>query len=202
MTIEEIASKSYKNCHAIGVDSLLLVDEPGFKVRMFFAHTHHELFKNDCDQLFSVGLHQHHCDITLIPAMGEFYNVSILPEESNFVMKMSSYTYLSPILSKNRPPKFQLSGEEKDINLDWNKVDRPLFLPAQSHHTVYVPFESEAAWYVIEGKEDPTYKSITLSNTDLEKFEFDKFYLPMSVADVKYIFKTLNMYRRRNSRSF
>jgi hypothetical protein len=61
------------NCHADGMDSIVLHDEAGNRVRMFFADWHHTLHHNR-DGEFSIAIHAHHCEIRLVGLFGHARN--------------------------------------------------------------------------------------------------------------------------------
>ena len=99
-TIEAIVKRSLRNCHAIGVDSLVLTTDP--MVRVFVAHPTHTLWMNKPPHPMSVGFHPHHCDVVLAPIFGRILNLSVsdVGDEYDFT-SLNVYRYESPILGKS-----------------------------------------------------------------------------------------------------
>ncbi len=180
-----VASKSIRNCHALGVDSLLFRDTPGAMIRAFVCRPEHELWLN-CPTLdfpFSVGLHPHHCDVTLAPIYGSAYNVTHRPGFGNTMLQ--AFEYESEITGKGG--KFTRLGFSRGFNLQKTLIDHPVAMKAREIHTIFVPKDEGAAWFVLEGAENPNYRSVTYSNCDLEQATFDGLYQPMTAEEVEQI---------------
>jgi len=191
-----VLEKSLINVHCKGVDSIVVKDAPGM-VRIFVARKDHELWRNDPGRSpaieWSVGLHKHHCDITLMPVLGEVYHVLGTPNFMTFLQLaqgtpntaydttlMRPYRYLSPI-GKAHDGKFELL-DTTWINLNLMKypLTGPQFLKANIPHSIYVPRNQTAAWWIWEGAEDPLYMPTVWSNDNLESFSFEDYNLPMT----------------------
>lgn len=184
--LDAIAAKSFRNCHAIGVDSILFDDTPGDRLRAFVANKEHTLYAN-CRRTegpLSVALHPHHCDVKLIPIFGEIYNVT--PKRTTGGRKFSGYRYQSKVTSG--VGKFVRIDDVMMVALEAERLRKPLAMSASRVHTIFIPRGQTAAWYVREGQEDQHYSGLCWSDDDLEKFDFGPFYRPM---DRQYLVKTL-----------
>lgn len=170
-----------RDCHVKSVDSILL-DAPSTKLRVFIAKESHELWKNiDHDnQIMSVGYHNHHCDVSLHSLKGIVHNILIKPDIGN---KFSVYNYQSKIGTRYLEGKFEFikhTGIRKIDNGSFGYV----FMDSTEFHTIYVEKGKMAAWLVIEGKEDPDYRPVTISNNhNLERSNFRGFYGKMSIKE-------------------
>jgi len=181
-----VLEKSLINVHCKGMDSIVVKDAPGM-VRIFVARQDHELWRNNPDEgykpaageTWSVALHKHHCDVTLMPILGEVYNVLGTLRQVENSVSMRPYRYKTPIGSHEG--KFELL-DTTWINLHLMKypLTGPKFLKANIPHSVYVPKNRPAAWWIWEGAEDPNYMPTVWSNDELENFSFEGYNLPMT----------------------
>lgn len=189
--IEELASKSLVNCHTVGVDSVMLRDVNEDRLRAFVAHDNHDLWKNySLGERLSIAMHSHHCDVTLIPIFGSTFNVEF---RHKFLHGdcLSAYKYESQI---NGTGKFtHLKDQEIFVETFAYFLGSKEKMNAKKMHTVYVPRDKASAWFVHEGKEDPSYNSMCYSNSDLTKFDFEPLYKPMSVDRFKLLLETLRV---------
>jgi hypothetical protein len=186
-----IVEKCLKNCHTFGLDSLVIKDGPGM-VRMFVAKPSHDLHHNDVDSnaIMSVALHRHHCDVTLMPIMGDVYNVTISAHGKP--KKLRSYRYQSPI-SHGEGKFVSVDSSELPINLTSDLLSVPTTLHADLLHTIYVPYGKPAAWLVFEGGENKNYNPIVYSNAMLEDFDFSGLDQPMTEEEVKYALRSVGV---------
>lgn len=189
-TIEAIASRSLVNCHAMGVDSLVLGVDP--ILRIFVARENHTLWTNMPDQTYSVGFHNHHCDVTLVHLTGIWSN-EMLAQSGGVEISLAPYRYESIIAGKSGA--FSASGRERTwrVRAFSQPVNSPIFMRAQELHTIWVPRHSVAAWMVIEGSEDLAYKSVCWSNDDLTRWEPVGLYQPMSPSRVAENLKLIGL---------
>jgi hypothetical protein len=254
-----ILQKSLINCHARGVDSILLDDTPGRRTRVFVARNTHELWKNipfgidlnlkagsdfipdswneEADYAenkdsnkpqLSVAIHPHHCDIELRIIKGmivninsikrtDFDDVSLNHPGINPVTGMMLDPYLDedaePIHAKFGRYRYQSAintgtigfeylGDEELTFLSCDTLSEEhyelgqmvvpnLKLKAKELHTIAVRRDESAAWFVFEGKEDPTYDPTTFSNSDLRNFNSEGMYLPMTEEYLRDLIGTL-----------
>lgn len=176
--LEWIRDHSIVNCHCIGVDSILFDNRPGTYVRAFVAMRNHVLWKNTIPWTFSIGMHPHHCDVTLEAIHGPVYNVRIAEEETNH--PFSEYKFRSAIKGSGQ---FIKTGRIKTFDV-YNELINKIHLKAHELHSIFVPQREEAAWYVREGVEDENYQAVCWSNDmNLEKFDFNPLYqkMPMDI---------------------
>lgn len=185
--LPRITAGSLLNCHVVGLHSIMLLDTPEQRIRLFIASKEHELYKNTPDTLGSLAAHPHHCNITLHCIMGGFTNLRY-KEVDNFLqneVEYVAYAYQSAILMG--VGSFAPAGLRRSVRFDYETpIERGdvLALAANVIHSVYVPRGREAAWFVYEGKEDATYTSLSYSDQDLTAASFDRLYQPMSEETV------------------
>ena len=176
MNLAEVAKNSLINCHAMGLDSVVFTPD----VRMFVARPSHELWRNAAGHKFSIGMHPHHRDITIVPIHGRLSNVEFangrLPEfRDDFYL----YQYESAI--RDGVGKLSRRHGKYDLGLVTKRVITPRFMPATEMHTVHVPKGETAAWYIFSGKENPNYRGVLYSNRRcLDLTDFSDMYEPMS----------------------
>lgn len=190
--LDFVASKSLRNCHATGVDSLVFQDTPGAIIRAFVCRPEHELWMN-CPSLqfpLAVALHPHHCDVILAPIYGDAYNVTHELECVNEILQ--AYKYESAITGTGG--KFTRLGFSRGFKLVKSLIDRPVSMKAREIHTIYVPKDEGAAWFVLEGAENPRYNPIAYSNHNLEGLDFSGMYQSMTAAEVEPIIHKLRAF--------
>lgn len=180
--------RSLKNCHCDGLSSLVIKDAPQM-VRIFLARSHHRLDRNlvapgRTISEFSVALHRHHCDVTLMPLFGDIYNIGLSSAEDAVTVRMSSFLYRSPI-SGGEGAFTVVDRAMLPMRLKAERLNRPIQMAANYLHTVYVPYGTTAAWMVWEGEEDAGYNPIVYSNADLAKFDFTGLSQPMAEAEIR-----------------
>jgi hypothetical protein len=195
MNLEWIAAHSYRNCHAIGLDSVLFDDTPGARARMFFANNHHDLWRNHPSLKYpmSIALHSHHCNLELEPMSGRVWNVSRWQYKHGSVRPpisaaMSYFKYVSPINSQ--AGSFEKLKCDVDVSTELEELIGPRSFDAKEMHSIYVQRSHRAAWMVREGSEDPNHSSMVISNANLEHFDFTEMYQPMTVH---YLVEILDM---------
>lgn len=190
--IEFILKNSYLNCHVEGLHSILFVDSPNLKIRMFVAELNHQLHKNFMsvnlknsifypDKELSLAFHPHRFDLTIKVIRGNIFNTIIdkCPKDFPRAFLLNSYNYTSKILS---PDNYGFSFLEKDLSFYVKKYKSYsegsiIYLDADSLHTVAVCKDNIAAWFVFEGN-SYNFDNVVYSNTHPEIH--DNFYLPMT----------------------
>lgn len=185
---EQIAVQSIKNCHIEGLHSIMFIDTPGKRIRLFVTDDHHTMWKNDptSTKSMTIGFHTHHCNISLLVVKGLIKNWVV--KESNMgKLQLHAYKYNSQIIM----------GEIGFVKLPYTKMFKTVsnnilqvgatvsaFMEADDIHTVAAQNGESAAWFVFEGLEDSEYKPITYSNDpELHKSNYDSLYLPMTVTE-------------------
>lgn len=193
--LDEIASKSLYNCHVPGLASILFVDAPEQRIRLFIATRQHELWRNNPTTLGSLAAHAHHCDITLECVFGRFANLSYAAYEAGPETggPFHAYHYTSGIF--NPRGKFEASHLPGVAYRDYDYVHagESLALPAHQIHSVQVNKGVVAAWFVYEGKEDAGYESLSYSDQNLALTSFDNLYRPMNTVQVVELLETVNL---------
>lgn len=192
--IDEIISKSLINCHAEGLHSILFIDTPDKRVRLFFADHKHELWRNDPENIISqpmsIAFHPHHCDITMHVIDGKVSNWCVCenPNKNAPGLMFGKFLYHSAIIN-NDDVHFEQVDETKLLNVGIRNMYKSdtKFMPATSMHTVYVPRFSRAAWFIYEGKEDPNYKPYCYSNCNPNMTISNELYKPATEFDVRTI---------------
>lgn len=212
---QTMVARSLRNCHARGLDSIMVYDKPGMRIRIFVATPDHELWKNRLggiwnDKKFkktmSVAMHPHHCDLTLRVIFGNLANFEIakgnvqLPQQNtssyhNFI-DLKEYEYVSPISTGEKGEFICLRDVQvpsysiRQTKIGDSFASRELEMKADEIHTVAIAKGKPCAWFVFEGDSDPNYKPVCYSNDDLESFSFDGLYEPMSED---YLDKTIQI---------
>lgn len=149
------------HCHCRGVASIVFNDEPGNRVRMFYAFPEHELWKNIImDQDMTVALHPHHCDIKLSHIFGDVFN-AVVEVEEHWRGKYHECLYDSKINGGKggleRTGKMFRFKSNVHCNL---RQERQQSMTAPQLHTIGTWKSRPAAWLVIEGKEWPDYRPV------------------------------------------
>jgi hypothetical protein len=174
---EHVLRSSYMNCHARGLHSIMLLDDPGKRIRLFVTDRSHKCWKAD----EAIGYHAHHCAITIQAVHGWLENIVVGDADGPVqLQELGRYEYTSPIVSGLTSGQFKRVGTtlfkgRKTELLRNSSVE----MRASEIHTVRVPRKEIAAWLVYEGREDPNYKPITWSRTDLEHFDWTGMYRRM-----------------------
>ncbi len=198
--LHEIVARSKRNCHALGVDSIMLLDAPEKTIRLFVTHEHHTLWQNcpdaiQFDEPMSVGFYAHHCNLTLHAVYGSFTNVIFTP--GTFCadqVALREFEYRSPI--KSGKGEFHGTGKVVGGSIYDNHytAGQHVYMNANKMHTIAVRKGERAAWLVYEGLEDPLYKNLCYSNTDLEKFDFNGLYAPMDQETVLEVLESVELF--------
>lgn len=167
------------NCHVKGVTSIVLHDEPERRLRLFYASPHHEIFYSRAlhDSSMTLAIHPHHCDVTLIPVLGDVINEIYDLErcEDGLYQECAYASAITGTEASLRPTGhlFRVLGYETA-----RLRKGGTFLPAEETHSVWVPRGRPAAWLVLEGREDPAYTPVcyTMNPT----FDTSEMYRPMT----------------------
>lgn len=196
--LKKIADQSLINCHAVGLHSIMLIDSPEQRVRLFVNPIGGTLWRNSNAAFkegikMSIGFHPHHSDITLYCIQGTLVNMNVRPD-INGNIKVNQFRYNSEIT--NGKIGFELI--EEGCRLSMTTVT-PLhaghsrYLGAETYHTVFAKDSEQTAWFVFEGKANPSYQPITYSNADLVMANFSELYKPMPVKMVLDLLKSCNL---------
>lgn len=187
LPVSEIAKRSLINCHVVGLDSLVLDINP--MRRVFVATPDHQLWRNTYGYPFSAGYHPHHCDVKFKVLTGKPLQVTpkTHPGEGDF----RAYMWESPI--RGETGKFvPLNGHERRIEHVFSPLNG-VEMRASDWHTVHVEKDVMAVWEVTEGKEDPAFRPLCMSNDNLRLWDAKGFYLPMPEELVQKYITWLNL---------
>ncbi len=184
---DEIVLKSFLNCHAKGLHSIMLLDSPEKTIRLFVTDPDHELYKNNKADYhihqMSVAFHAHHCNITIDVVKGCIANWIV--SEGKGGILADQFKYRSAITDEET--NFELIEKKCPLRTDeYTFLNEGESAPMKANvlHTVYVPKGQVAAWLVYEGKEDKEYESLAYSNHDLTKQDFSNLYQRASTQEV------------------
>lgn len=180
---EEIAKNSYRNCHAVGVDSFLLKDG----LRMFRAEGGYTL---ESKHLLSpvVGFHTHKTDLDIVVLSGEITNALITLTE--YGDKIMEYRFTSFI--RDGKIDMHLNGDVCCELISRQKITagESLHLDSREIHTIWTnETPIPPAWLIYEGKEDDYYEPLIYTNR--KNFDFKNLYQPMTREYVLGIERTL-----------
>lgn len=180
-----------RDCHVHGIDSIVLHDEPGNRVRLFFAGYQHKLYQNKPDGNYtdSLAVHPHHCDIRLVRLFGDVtnYRMAMVPRGNG---PWREFEYRSAIKT-GEAGQLIPTGNSAELYVlsDDSLCNAGTLMKAWELHTIHVDHGFRAAWLVIEGREDPHYRSVCWSKA--EAHDMDGLYQPMSGAEVAGVLRTV-----------
>lgn len=187
--LDRIVDQSLLDCHVLGLHSIMLLDSPEQRIRLFYADHDHQLWKNQLDDLttkMSVAAHGHHCNVTLLGNTGHILNYTIR-STPNGSLRLNEFKYVSQI--SNGQGRFKPTGNTKCFSGKRELVSRDdsLYLGSDTIHTVWVRKGETASWFVLEGKENPTPPTLTYSNASLENFDWEQLYNKPTRGEVIHI---------------
>ena len=171
----------FRNCHALGVHSIALGKREGRLHRVFIAERDHSLWHNSLfGGTLSVGFHSHHCDLKIRVLAGQIGNLTLSEGSSR---RLAGYRYRSAL--RDESPEFLYALPPAWYGVEEVFIDAggELELSAEVFHTVWVARGEAAVWLIEEGDEDPHYLPITLSDADLNVFDWTGMYQPLSEAE-------------------
>ncbi len=180
--IAGVAYQGLINCHAYGLDSIMLHDTPGNRIRMFAASACHTLWRNQMPHPFSIAIHPHHCAIRFIGLYGPVHNdvYALTPNPRGSFAEMNYQSAITADTGSLTP-----TGRHVDVHcLRSEPMSGHPMLQAHELHTVHVRQFEPAAWLVLEGMADPDYQSHCWTNSEPD---FTDLYQPMPndhVADI------------------
>ncbi len=172
-----------RNCHHIGLHSLVLQERPdGSLLRIFYTTPNHrmrELYEPGGH--FTIGAHNHNKQLHFITLYGNVYNVELAVKmsEDNGQWKGYRYPFHQSALLEGG---FSL-GEPEAVSgeLIWAPIHQKS-LETSDVHTVVVHGD-HGAWLVNEGPPQDTPKSIFSPRSDLNLCA-DGLYLPGVTAEM------------------
>jgi len=194
--MDEIIKDSYLNCHVHGLHSLMLINNPKCRVRMYVAEAGCPLKDCSPDKIkfggdLPLGFHAHHCDLTFEIVKGTLTNWVIFPSEfAGQIKGFKGYKFRSPILEE--AGGFELIY--KSLHVTTDRVERlykgqTSFMKASEFHTVSIDNNEVVAWLVYEGQENELFDNLTISNVDLLNGSFEGLYIKPDKSDIERILK-------------
>lgn len=186
MTIIEVkhALRHYRvesglhNCHAFGVESLVLrTNRDGSLIRIFHAtgtHTLQRLFRDNGH--FVVGVHNHNKALRLRRLFGDIWNVELRPTSTPEASCLYRYPFTSAL---NNPDGFNLGKPViRRMSITTRRLIDVAMRPHDTH-TVLVP-ASTAAWLVEEGPTVPNFQKYIYSPKSDLSLNSVGLYIPMN----------------------
>jgi hypothetical protein len=174
-----LAYNALAHCHAEGLHSVVLHDEPTNRVRMFLATGDHALHHNR-GGAYSIAIHPHHCDVRLVGLYGRTINdvYALTPNPSGDFLEMDYRSAINDGEGALTP-----TGKRADAHLLYSQhLSMDPLLHAHQLHTIYLPVGQRAAWLVFEGRSDPLYQAKCWTNNPEPRLA--GLYRPMSTEDV------------------
>lgn len=178
------------NCHVRGLSSIVLVDRPTHRIRMFFAEKDHQLWRNlpvagKHNEAMSLGFHRHRQSIELHRVFGHVRNLTARP--MHYVLRDGDYVVDGLLPCRIDSKILGGRGEievirQTPISLQVHVEEllpgRPIMLAGERLHTVHVKQHSNAAWIIVEGALCPDYDDTFYTNNP--SFDASSMYMPMS----------------------
>lgn len=201
---KSIVSNSITNCHVRGLHSIMLLDVPEKRIRLYYLEPGSEISNLDPidivngDKPLNLAFHPHHCELGLKMVKGKLINWTIQETDRVGGSYFNKYEYRSQITHGEIEFKL-IQKYVKVTTLDFNYMSSDsnsyIFMDANKIHTVFTQDQKEpVAWLVFEGKEDPNYQSVCYSNKPLDNNEKDPvLYLPMFENEVLRILMDCNL---------
>lgn len=193
--LDEVTNNSYLDAHAVGLHSLMVINKPDARVRMFFADHNHQMWFNDPDTLgvpLSIGFHSHNRHIQIRALKGVITNWVIAPvnkNQQNHTLTLSKFAYNSQIIHNDGCRFSHIIDNCTFITKRLTTFASPSYITLDGNelHTVYVPRNQTAAWLVIEGAVNKQYEPVCYSNRRLDQCSFDHLYKRPTQSDILHI---------------
>lgn len=174
----------YRNCHAIGVASVVMARyaDGRPRLRMFVAEPHHELWRNLPGRgPMSVGFHSHRADISLVRIHGQ-------PMQCE--ARVSGIGPPPEVIQRWKWDRLLLGGTRRFVPSGTARIHRlspfvfeTVRMTIRDLHTVAVRRGHAAAWMVVEGCVTGTEEAWTLSDADLSAWSLAGMYQPMTARE-------------------
>lgn len=182
----------YRNCHARGVNSVVLAFYPDGRprLRMFTTTPEHTLWTNARpgagEVPMSLAIHAHRSPITLTRIHGRPMQVEAAHCEMTLdaSRRIRRWRYQSQILTGHgsfTPEGYACLAVREPYVFDCIRME------ARDLHTIYVPRGEVAAWAVHEHELAPTYDEVLYSDDDLSAFDFTGMYEPMTSDEARAV---------------
>lgn len=203
LTLEQIASKSYMNCHCKGLHSLAFITEP-FIIRMFYVDLDNGFLEQSQEGIenseLAIGYHSHRRMTSLIINKGVIYHVLLgkmensLKDQQPFlnycIKEVDEWSYKSRILEgKSKVEKLRDKVDVLAYDFDTLRSGDLIELKHYLHTVQYAtPFSS---WFVIEREVNESHEDKFYNNSSEDKIleSLKNTYLPMTTEKVYEILK-------------
>jgi hypothetical protein len=156
-----------RHCHVRGLTSIMLHEEPGNRVRLFYANADHEMSWSGMPQdPMPLAIHPHRTDIKLVGVFGQAQSIAYTTARTHGAENYRKCKFVSAIASGEQG---QLVDTGEDVPLiELRRVSLGFFgsesLYAEELHTVVVAPRGEAAWLVFEGASSRDYSPECYTN--------------------------------------
>lgn len=173
-----------RHCHAKGLYSIVFHDEPGNRVRMFVAGDEHDLHRNELQTTsrtpMTLAIHPHHCDLRFVRIFGQPENhvYRVMGDDNGKLHEMVYKSGITGTTGSLTPTGFKFTP----IRTSKALIGDNTVMRADELHTIVVPYATSAAWLVIEGRNDPDYKSVCYTNDP--KPDMTGLYEPMTTPQI------------------
>lgn len=190
---EQITKDSLLHCHTKGLHSVMFLNEPERRLRMFVSTPESGMWQNfpsvfEDNAPLSIAFHPHHCNLTLSVVKGSILNWTTKVSEGEG-MTLEKFFFDSKLIGHGTG--FMHLGTEtlESVSQKMLYSGQYEYMTADQIHTVAVPRGQYAAWLVYEGREDPNYVPYSWSNTDLQKLTFDGLYEKPDMSDINELLR-------------
>lgn len=174
--------RSYKNCHAKGLHSIVLNQSAnGELTRFYYTTSDHFLEQNLIPEVkTTIAIHSHRFDLKFTTLRGEMINVTYrFPLENELAEStiFAAWKFQSQILTgqgsflKQERPQKLLFQDACALS-----EKHSIVMKSTDLHTVGVYQGQIAAWMVEETNFNPHHNDICYTNNDMENFSFDGLY--------------------------
>lgn len=205
-----LITNALDDCHVTGLASIVFYDGPMHRLRMFVAQRHHHLWWNEPTrtagswthfaEAMSLGLHGHHCELTLQQLTGPVMNVTATADITT-PGEFLRYRLDSKI---NGGSGRLVVADPRPVSMRFIRVEPMQVVTMGAHqlHTVTVERNRFAAWLVMEGPESLSPPELVYTNNP--QFEASELYRPMARDEIVQCIETVlqqiaKSIRRRNA---
>lgn len=171
----------------------MLLECPGKTIRLFIAEPGHLLNGNAPNRFKrgqSVSFHAHHCELTLVPLFGRVINWRVEKDEHGSI-EADEFQYQSAIT--HGKIGFSKIGKQRLRTFSFEPLSEDVFMRAQDIHTIVAPEGKWAAWFALEGRENPEHDNHCFSMTDVSKEDFSGFYKPVSESELNRLLSAIGV---------
>lgn len=181
-----IIKNSFTDCHIPNVSCIEFTN----KCRLFFAHDNHNLHYNIDFNNLSLPIHAHYVDtLCLSRVFGRATNIKFKEFQSNTErdgIKFNKYLY-------TEKGELEAKGIVYLKHESMKLISEFELMSFSELHTIHVPENTEAAWFVFEGKTNPDFKFNIYSTKPSHLITKEKLYNPIAFGTVEDILIKCNL---------